>query len=168
VSWCWLALLDEPEITGALASASVQDRANSPAGVLAVWPRGRKPVRHAVRMDERLVDPAGAPAWVSLVLVPPEIAPLFDDTAVSGALRAVLAALPHAAVSTLVRDASHFAGAVTVSRDPEPRRLADDPFARIHPARLLHAEAGLFGSVPAPAGPAMQRYSGKPWPAAGF
>jgi len=35
-----------------------------PAGLVAAWPRGRKPLRTAVRMDRRVVDPAGPPAWV--------------------------------------------------------------------------------------------------------
>jgi len=168
VSWCWLPLVAEPEVSGALAWAPVHDREGCPAGRLAAWARGRKPVRHALRMDARLVDPAGGPAWVSLVLVPREVEPLFDDTAVNAAMRAVLGGPEYAAVSTLVRDASHFAGSVTVSREPDPRRLADDPFARVYPARLLRASPGLFGSVPPPAGPAIQRYSRKPWPAAGF
>ena len=77
-------------------------------------------MRIAVRMDQRLLDPDGPPAWVWLVLVPPEVAPLFDDPAVSQALRRVLAG------------------------------------------------PGMFGPVAPPAGPAIQRYSGKPWPVAGF
>jgi hypothetical protein len=43
-------------------------------------------------VDEWVVDPAGSAAWVSLVLVPPQVAPLFDDPAVSQAMRRVLAA----------------------------------------------------------------------------
>jgi hypothetical protein len=83
-------------------------------------------------------------------------------------MRRVLAGPPFAAVSTLVRDAVHFAGAVTVHHGDLPGRLADDPFAHLHPARLLRVGPGLFGQVAHPAGPAIQRYSGKPWPAAGF
>jgi hypothetical protein len=107
VSWCWFDHLatDGSDVEGALASATAVDRAGRPVGLLVAWPRGRKPVRTATRMDVRLVDPAGPPAWVSLVLVPPELAPLFDDPAVSQAMRAVLAGPAFAAVSTLVRDA---------------------------------------------------------------
>ena len=119
-------------------------------------------------MDERVLDLGGPPAWVSLVLVPPEAAPLFDDPAVSQAMRRVLAGPPFAAVSTVVRDAVHFAGAITVDHSDRPDRLADDPFARLYPARLLRVGPGMFGRVAPPAGPAIQRYSGKPWPAAGF
>jgi hypothetical protein len=52
-------------------------------------------------------------------------------------MRQVLTGPPFAAVSTLVRDAVHFAGAVTVDHGDRPERLVDDPFARLHPARLL-------------------------------
>jgi hypothetical protein len=172
VNWCWFAALAEPSagerLEGALASARVTDWEGRPAGLLAAWPRGRKPAREAVRMDQRLVDPDGPPAWVSLVLVPPEVAPLFDDPAVSQAMRRVLAGPPFAATSTLVRDAVHFAGAVTVEQADRPDRLADDPFARLHPARILRVGPGMFGRVDPPPGPAIQRYGGKPWPAAGF
>jgi hypothetical protein len=172
VSWCWLAALAGPppgeELVDASAWVHATDRDGRPAGLLAAWPRGRKPVREAVRIDQRLLDPDGPPAWVSLVLIPPEVAPLFDDPAVSQAMRRVLAGPPFAATSTLVRDAVHFAGAVTVEQGDRPDRLADDPFARLHRARVLRVGAGLFGHVPPPAGPAIQRYSGKPWPASGF
>jgi hypothetical protein len=207
MSWSWLAFLPEPptadELADALASATTTDLEGRPAGLLAAWPRGRKPLnaprefvlrgqgpphplvgrgtdsrsgaatpgKHlatAARVDERVIDPTGPPAWVSLVLVPPQVAPLFDDPAVSQAMRRVLAGPPFAAVSTLVRDAVHFAGAVTVAHGEGPARLADDPFARLHPARILRVGPGMFGSVAPPPGPAIQRYSGKPWPAAGF
>jgi hypothetical protein len=85
MSWCWVAFLAEPptgdELAGAVASATATDLDGRPAGLVAAWRRGRKPLRSAVRVDERVIDPAGPPAWVSLVLVPPEVAPLFDDPA---------------------------------------------------------------------------------------
>jgi hypothetical protein len=170
VSWCWFDHLqaEGPDLDGALASARVGDLDGQPAGLLVAWPRGRKPTGGATRMDARLVDPTGPPGWVSLVLVPPAVAPPFDDPAVSQAMRAVLAGPPFAAVSTLVRDAVHFAGAVTVAHGDRPGRLADDPFARLHPARILRLGPGLFGHVPPPPGPAIQRYAGKPWPLPGF
>jgi hypothetical protein len=118
-------------------------------------------------MDAGLVDPGGEPAWISLVLLDRERAPIFDDTAVSGALRAVLTGPAPDGVSTFVRDATHFAGAVTVRR-PDAAALRADPFARIGPAQILRIGAGLFGRVPPPAGPVTQRYSGKPWPLAHF
>jgi hypothetical protein len=70
-------------------------------------------------------------------------------------------------VTTLVRDASHFAGALTVRRE-RPHLLRDDPFARIGPARLLQVAGGLLAARPAVPGPVIQRYSGQPWPVAGF
>lgn len=166
--WCWLARVDGPEhADGALARAPLTRPGGDPAGVLAAWPAGRKPVAQAVRVDGRVIDPTGEAAVLSLVLLPRDRSPLFDDPAVSGTLRAVLAGPPPDAVSTLVRDSSHFAGAVTVRRRL-PERLRDDPFARIGKAELLHVAAGLFGrSGPVP-GPVIQRYSGKPWPAPGF
>ena len=173
MSWCWFALLDpETEIDRsaagwASASASAHRGDGTPAGLLAAWPAGRKPVRHAVRMDARLASPTAPGGWVSLVLVDAARAPLFDDPAVSGALRRVLDGPPADAVTTFVRDSSHFAGALTLRRS-DPWMLRDDPFARIHPAQTLEVDAGLLATVPPPPGPVTQRYAGQPWPAAGF
>ena len=73
--------------------------------------------------------------------------------------------LPADAVSTLLSDASHFEGAITVARGPRVARLSDDPFARVFPARILRVEGGLFGRDPAPCGPVIERYgSAQPWP----
>jgi hypothetical protein len=170
--WCWFARVDgrsdDPLVSAAVASTVATSPDGAVVGTFAAWAAGRKPVRTAVRMDDRLVDPYGRAAWVSLVTVPRQIAPLFDDVAISQALREVLRGWPPAAVSTLVRDSTTFAGSVTVSRTDDPRSLHDDPFARVHPARILHAGPGMFARPPAPAGPAIQRYSGKPWPTAGF
>lgn len=167
MSWCWFAVVDEARAPGALASAAATDHDGRPAGVLAAWPSGRKPVPHAVRMDARVVDRDGSAAWVSLVEVAADRAPLFDDPAVSGALRAVLSGRQLDAVTTFVRDSSRFAGSLSVSRT-DLVLLRDDPFARIRPRRLLRVESGLLGNVPPPPGPVTQRYAGQPWPAAGF
>ncbi len=164
MSWCWLALVEEWP-NDATAAALVRDASGEPAGVLAAWARRGKPLRHARRMDARLLDPLGAPASVSLVLPPAGVRLLFDDGAVQQARRAVLAGPPFDALSTLLTDASHFEGSVTVARGGAVARLADDPFARIFPARLLDVGAGLFGSAPPPAGPTIERYgSAQPWP----
>ncbi|MEO7979301.1 MAG: hypothetical protein ABI807_00125 [Sporichthyaceae bacterium] len=169
MTWCWFARVDGTADVGpdALAAAPVTTVGGDPAGALAAWPAGRKPVSAAVRMDERLVDPDGDEGWVSLVLLPRGRSPLFDDPAVSGALRAVLSDLPADGVSTLVRDSSHFAGAVTVRRT-RPWALRDDPFARLGRPALLRVGPGLFGRTAPVPGPVTQRYSGQPWPAAGF
>ena len=168
MSWHWLALVDErPE--HATAAAAAHERDGAPAGYLAIWTRHAKPLRDARRVDARLLDPAGAEAVVSLVRPPPGVRLLFDDLAVQHARRAVLAAPPLDAVTTLLSDASHFEGSLTVARANRVVRLADDPFARIFPARVLHVGAGLLGTLPAPAGPVIERYgSAQPWPADRF
>lgn len=165
MSWAWFARLPTRP-AGASAAAAVS-RDGERVGFLAAWPAGRKPVADAVRMHARLVDPAGAAASVSLVLLARDRSPLFDDPAVSGALRAVLAGPPPEGVSTFVRDSSHFAGAVTVRRRGRAW-LRDDPFGRVGPAEVLEVEAGLFGTVAPVPGPVIQRYAGEPWPAGGF
>lgn len=161
--WCWFAVVDEPP-PGAWAHATINR-----AGGLAVWPAGPRPVSNAMQLDASIVDPAGESGWLSLVVVPKAVAPLFDDPAVCGAIRRVLAGLAADAVSTLTWDAVHFGGAVTVRRgDDAVRRLRDDPFARLYPARVLRVPAGLFGRALPPAGPGIQRYAGQPWPLRGF
>jgi hypothetical protein len=78
----------------------------------------------------------------------------------------VLSRPPLAAVSTLLRDDSHFEGSITVARSADSMRwLREDPFASIYPAMLLAVQAGILGSVPAPTGPTIERYgSANPWP----
>ena len=135
-------------------------------GELRVWRQRAKPVREALRLDPRLVDPAGAPATVSIVIAPPGARLLFDDPAVQQARRDVLARRPFDAVTTLLRDSSHFAGAITVARGAEQlARLRDDPFGRLFPARIVAVPAGVLGVTPPPAGPTIERYgSASPWP----
>jgi hypothetical protein len=80
---------------------------------------------------------------------------------VQQARRAVLAGPPAEAVSTLLSDASHFEGAITVMHGCP----VDDPFARVFPARVLRVEAGVVGPVAPPCGPTIERYgSSEPWP----
>jgi hypothetical protein len=52
------------------------------------------------------------------------------------------------------------------ARGPGARALlADDPFARIHTARILEVEVGIFGTAPPPTGPTIERHgSARPWP----
>jgi hypothetical protein len=122
-------------------------------------------VRHARRADARIVDPDGASARISLVLPPAGVTLAFDDLAVQQARRCVLAAPPQDAVSSLMRDSSHFEGAITVARGAGVARLGDDPFARIFRARILRVGAGILGAAAAPAGPVIERYgSANPWP----
>jgi len=51
-------------------------------------------------------------------------------------------------------------------RGPRARaRLADDPFARVFPARVLRVAAGVLGRVAPPVGPVIERHgSANPWP----
>jgi hypothetical protein len=159
MSWAWLALAAEAP-ADADAVSPVED------GFLAAWNRRTKPLSDARRVDARLIDPDGEPALVSLVLPPPGVLWLFDDPAVQEARRRVLSAPPFDAVSTLLRDSSHFEGALTVARGHDEQRLRwEDPFSGIFPARLLRVQGGLFGRVPAPAGPTIERHgSAQPWP----
>jgi hypothetical protein len=160
----WLALLEAPA-SGAFAQAEVHGADGSAVGWLAGWRQRAKPVRSARRVDHRLLDPDGDPAWISLVLPPDGVRLAFDDLAVQTARRRVLAEAAQDAVSTLMRDDSHFEGAITVARGAGVDRLADDPFARIFPARILRIGAGVLGTTPAPAGPVIERYgSANPWP----
>ena len=165
MSRCWLALVEGPA-TGADAAARAFTVDGHPAGTLAAWRRRAKPLREALRVDECLIDPDGPAAWISLVLAPPGVRLPFDDRAVQQARRLVLLHPFPAAVSTLLRDDSHFEGAITVARSAaEKRRLGDDPFARIFSSRLLAVDAGILGTAPAPTGPTIERYgSGNPWP----
>jgi hypothetical protein len=119
-----------------------------------------------LRADPRIFDPDGEAGWASVIVVPEELRPPFDDLAVQQARRRVLAEPPPDAVSTLLGDDSRFAGAITVRRGPGARELlADDPFARIHAARILEVPAGVFGTAPPPTGPTIERHgSARPWP----
>jgi hypothetical protein len=165
VTRCWLALVGR-ESAGAGPRAPALELDGAPAGSFAAWTQRAKPVRAALRVDPRIIDPAGAPALVSLVLPPAGVRLAFDDLAVQQARRDVLAQPAADAVSTLLRDASHFEGAVTVARGPSALAvLRDDPFARLFPARLLRVGAGMFGRCAPPAGPTIERYgSENPWP----
>jgi hypothetical protein len=165
VSRCWLALLED-RASGADATAIVQTLDGRPAGTLAAWRQRAKPVRGAWRVDERLVDAGGAAAWISLVLAPAGVRLPFDDLAVQQARRTILSRPPLAAVSTLLRDDSHFEGAITVARtEAEKQRLLDDPFARVFARRLLEVGPGVLGASATPVGPTIERYgSGNPWP----
>jgi hypothetical protein len=167
---CWLALTDDAPAS-ADAAAELRHADGSRAGWLAAWNRASKPVRHARRADPRIVDPAGAAAAVSLVLPDVDRFTIFDDPSVQGARRAVLAdPEPADLVTTLLVDASHFAGSLTARRGPDAvARLRDDPFLRVNTGRLLLVGSGLLGHVPAPPGPVIERHgSDVPWPGGRF
>jgi len=164
MSRAWVALLDEPA-PAADAQAPLTTFEGEPAGWLAAWLRRAKPVREARRADPRLIDRDGEPATLSVVW--PERARgllAFDDVAVQHARRCLLrSARPPDAVSTLLVDDSHFAGALTVRRGPWDG--ADDPFARVESGRLLRVGPGVVGAFALPVGPVIERHgSAQPWP----
>lgn len=171
MSRCWIALTSTPPPDAtAVAAITWAGRAESSAGdvddgFLAAWEAKDEPVTGAIKIDPRAIDPDGAAAWASLVLAPWSVWLLFDDVAVSHAIRAVLAAPPVDVVSTFVTGDDRFVGAITAVHDDDPIRLRDDPFAAIFPATLVRVGPGLLGTTPAPVGPVIQRYGGaNPWP----
>src|SRR6516225_3841675 len=79
----------------------------------------------ALVIDVRAVDAAGRPAWMSLALAPAGVRPLFDDPAVSWALRQVLAGPAREVLSTLTLDSASNCGALTAVRAAPPLLLLD-------------------------------------------
>ena len=67
-------------------------------------------------------------------------------------------------LTTLALDASHFGGAITVTRAPVP--WSEDPFARIFPGTVVRSD--LFCEVAPPPGPVLERYAGVAWPGGRF
>jgi hypothetical protein len=125
-----------------------------------------------LRVDSRCLsgEPvAGAYAHVC-ALPEREAAPRFDEPEVQQARRDALTwwipLLGDAFVclSTFAVDASRCGGAMTVARDP--RRFGSDPFARLFPGTVVPTD--LFSEVSPPPGPAIERYSGAPWPGGTF
>jgi hypothetical protein len=117
---------------------------------------------------------AGEPvrgAWAHVCALADEDAALpYDDPAVQGVRRDALEwwiplvgdAL--VCLTTLAVDSVRYGGAVTVATDPSAFR--DDPFARIFPGTVVRTD--LFGAVPPPPGPVIERYSGAAWPGGSF
>lgn len=139
----------------------------APAGHLGAWLGEERPADiDARRLDRRVLDAYGPPGVLSIVLPPADLLIPFDDLAVQHARRRVLAEAPSDALSTLLIDDRHFAGAVTVRRGHgAATALQDDPFARLWPAEILLVGGGFFGRVPAPTGPSIERHgSAQPWP----
>lgn len=162
--WAWLVAGAE-RLGGASAAAEATDKHGKQLWVQG-FPAGARPHPAAVRVDRRVFDPRGEAARVSLVLLEEQRCPLFDDPAVSQALRDVLSGPAVDAVSTLTRDPVHCAGGVTIVRDG--RDLRDDPFRRLGAQRVLAVGPGVFGRSPLTVAPVTQRYAGQPWPADRF
>jgi hypothetical protein len=125
-----------------------------------------------LRIDARCLDGDPVPAAFAHVCALPDrdAALRYDEPEVQQVRRDALAwwipMLGEAFVclSTFAIDASRCAGAVTVAQDP--RWFHSDPFARLFPGTVV--ESGIFCHVPAPAGPAIERYTGTPWPGGRF
>lgn len=157
----WLAL-DHPsgDLTGDLAAAAGE-------WVVVAWlDADRRPHPHARRVDPRVLDPQGAPAYLSLLWPDRDTLPLFDDPAVVGARRAARRLPAPRAVSTLTVDSTHFAGSLWIT--DVRGRLADDPFRVLGRPQRVEVEAGLFGRAASLVGPAQERYAGAPWPSGRF
>jgi hypothetical protein len=158
----WLALLDEPA-----GELSVTARSAEGERYLVAWPDSpRRPHPHARRLDPRVLDADGRSAQVSLLWPALDALPLFDDPAVVRARRTARTLVRPRCASTFTVDSRHLAGSLWV---PGPGgRLDEDPFRLLGVPLQLHVAAGLLGTGPALVGPAQERYSGAPWPAASF
>lgn len=166
----WVAVLDRAP-AAADAVAPLHDVDGVPAGHLVAWKQSSKPIRDARRADPRILDGSGRAGWVSLTWPDRDDLLPFDDLAVQQVRRVVLAdARPVDLVTTLLVDDSRFAGSLSLRRGRDAhQRLAEDPFARIASARLLHVGPGLLGDVPPAAGPVIERHgSAVPWPGGTF
>lgn len=164
MSWCWFALRDRRP-PDALASAAATTADGGDAGFLAAWGQAEEAPGGAVRIDARAIDADGPRAKVSLAIAATGVSLLFDDPAVSQAIRSVLSMPPADACSTLSVGDDRFVGGVTVVHGDDTSRLRFDPFGALFPSRVLHVDAGLFGWMPAPTGPGTQRYgAANPWP----
>jgi hypothetical protein len=117
---------------------------------------------------------AGEPvrgAWAHVCALADEDAALpYDDPAVQAARRDALewwiplVGEALVCLTTLAVDSVRCGGAITVATDPSAFR--DDPFARLFPGTVVRTD--LFSAVPAPPGPAIERYSGAAWPGGSF
>jgi hypothetical protein len=161
--WHWLLLCAERPID-AFAVADLHELNGDSAGFIAAWRHESRHPPGALGVDVCAVDPGAEPAWISLALAPLGMRVLFDDPAVSCALRRVLAGPWVRAVSTLTRDSATIGGVLT-AYDLCPGTIqSDDPFARLFSTRILRVGAGFVATMGAPTGPGIQRYAGSPWP----
>jgi len=119
-----------------------------------------------LRIDARCLAGEPAPKAFANVcaLANPDAALRFDEPEVQQVRRDALAwwipLLGDSLVclTTIALDASRYAGAITVARDPALFR--DDPFARLFPATTVTSD--LFSPVAPPPGPVFERYAGAP------
>ena len=156
----WLALLDEPADGDLSAVAVSADREQR----LVAWcDRARRPHPQARRLDPRVLDARGAAVEVSLLWLPRDALPLYDDPAVVQARRAARRLARPRCTTTFTVDSRRFAGSLWA---PGPGgRCDDDPFRLLGRPVVLRVGAGLLGTGPALTGPAQERCAGAPWPA---
>lgn len=130
------------------------------------------PGRRRLGVDRRCIEGDGVPGcFAHVCALPDESAVIpFDQPEVQAARRDALAwwipllGADLVCISTFSVSSVHFAGAVTVARRPD--LFGEDPFARLFPGTVVRS--GLFGVVPPPAGPIMERVAGAPWPGGRF
>jgi hypothetical protein len=163
MAWHWLLVCAERPLD-AFAVADLSTPEGDSAGFIAAWRRESRRPPGAFGVDINAVDSGGEPAWISLALAPADRRCLFDDPAVSWALRRVLAGQQVRAVSTLTRDSATIGGALTAYDVCPSTNQSDDPFARLFPTRVLRVGPGFVAAMGAPTGPGIQRYAGSPWP----
>jgi hypothetical protein len=159
VSRTYIALLDdEPKDADVTVVGQLRDGSDL---VLAAWHTDRRPHPRATSVDPRILGaggPAMAASWTEL---PEGRRPLFDAPEVLQARRRLIRSWPAYGVSALVTDSVHLAGSVLLWAGGP--LFDDDPFARLGPSRVVSSQ-GFFVPLPAPTGPALERYGGAPWP----
>jgi hypothetical protein len=159
VSRTYIALLDhEPKDADVTVVGQVGDGSDL---VLAAWQADRRPHPRAASVDPRIVGTGGPPMTASWTELPEGGRPLFDAPEVLEARRRLIRSWPAYGVSTLVTDSVHLAGSVLLWDGGA--LFDDDPFARLGPSRVVSSQ-GFFVPLPAPTGPALERYGGAPWP----
>lgn len=155
----WVALLSAaPDDADRSAPAEVEGAA--PA-VLVAWKGRHHPHPQARSIDPRAVGADGPVMSASWVALAEHEQPLFDAHEVLQARRRLLQQWPAYGASSLVSDSVHLAGSVLLGTAGD--RFEDDPFARLGTRTLLRTQ-GFFLPVPAPTGPAIERYAGAAWP----
>lgn len=159
MSRTYIALLDhEPKDADVTVVGQVRDGSDL---VLAAWHADRRPHPRAASVDPRILGTGGPAMTASWTELPEGRRPLFDAPEVLEARRWLIRSWPAYGVSTLVTDSVHLAGSVVLWAGGP--LFDDDPFARLGPSRVVSSQ-GFFVPLPAPTGPALERYGGAPWP----
>lgn len=134
---------------------------------LAAWPvnagsTGSKPHPDARQCDPAMLDADGPAMEISLLWLAKEHMPTFDDPAVVQCRRNALSGNWGRGGCALTLDSVHFAGSVWLDTP------GSDPFSLVARGRQVSVGAGFFSPTMRPAGPAIERYAGAPWPAGTF